>query len=183
MLHLYLVPLLALSLTHAPLNSASSAMGGTRHNIVLIVIDDAGVDMIGAYESEYAAYGHPTLPNNTPNIDLLASQGMTFLNAWVAPVCSPTRASILTGKHPTHTGIGAVIASLQRMYRMASRAVRLSASKWGLSGELSPWKTELLPNGLMPNQPTSHFLIVAQRPASSMTSFVLAVYGVRITST
>ena len=42
----------------------------------------------------------------TPNIDKLASQGMRFTNAYAAcPVCSPTRASIMTGKYPARLGI------------------------------------------------------------------------------
>ena len=42
----------------------------------------------------------------TPNIDLLASQSYRFTNAYSSnPVCSPTRASIMTGKHPSRIGI------------------------------------------------------------------------------
>ena len=64
---------------------------------------------------------------------------------------------------------------------MASRARRLSSLKVGLVGELSPLNRELLANGLMPNQPTSCFLMAAHRPDSSVTTLVSAVYGVRIT--
>ena len=47
---------------------------------------------------------------------------------------------------------------------MASRARRLSSSACGLLGELSPLNSELLANGLMPNQPTSCFFIVGPQP-------------------
>ena len=52
----------------------------------------------------------------------------------------------------------------------------------GLSGLLSPLKSELLANGLMPNQPTSCFFIDAHSPLSSSTTLVLAVYGVQMAS-
>jgi arylsulfatase A len=61
-------------------------------NFVFILIDDMGWTDLGCYGSQ--SY-------DTPNIDRLATQGMRFTNAYAAcPVCSPTRASILTGKYP-----------------------------------------------------------------------------------
>ena len=63
-----------------------------KPNIVFILADDLGIHQIGAYGSTYY---------ETPNIDQLARDGMSFSNAYAAaPVCSPTRASILTGKYP-----------------------------------------------------------------------------------
>jgi arylsulfatase A len=61
-------------------------------NFVFILIDDLGWTDLGCYGSE---------TYDTPNIDRLASQGMKFTDAYAAcPVCSPTRASIMTGKYP-----------------------------------------------------------------------------------
>lgn len=61
-------------------------------NIVLILIDDLGATDLGCTGSRFY---------ETPNIDRLAAQGMLFLNAYAAcTVCSPTRASIMTGKYP-----------------------------------------------------------------------------------
>src|SRR5215467_1981755 len=61
-------------------------------NIVFILIDDMGWRDLGCYGSTFY---------ETPNLDRLASQGMRFSNAYSAcPVCSPTRASIQTGKYP-----------------------------------------------------------------------------------
>ncbi len=63
-----------------------------RPNIVFILADDLGWTDLGCYGSTFY---------RTPNIDRLASQGMRFTNAYAAcPVCSPTRASIMTGKYP-----------------------------------------------------------------------------------
>jgi arylsulfatase A-like enzyme len=63
-----------------------------RPNIVLIVIDDFGWADLGCYGSTY---------HETPNLDALARRGMRFTDAYAAcPVCSPSRAALLTGKHP-----------------------------------------------------------------------------------
>jgi arylsulfatase A len=61
-------------------------------NFVFILIDDMGWKDLGCYGSTFY---------ETPNIDRLAGQGMRFTDAYAAcPVCSPTRASILTGTYP-----------------------------------------------------------------------------------
>ena len=66
-------------------------------NIVFIVIDDMGQRDLGCYGSTFY---------ETPNIDRLAREGMLFTDAYAAcPVCSPTRASLLTGRYPATLGI------------------------------------------------------------------------------
>ena len=71
---------------------AASAKSPGAPNIVFILIDDMGWADVGCFGSKYY---------ETPNIDRLATQGMRFTDAYAAcPVCSPTRASIMTGKYP-----------------------------------------------------------------------------------
>jgi arylsulfatase A len=61
-------------------------------NIVFILIDDLGIKDLGCYGSDYY---------KTPNIDRLAAEGMRFTEAYSShAVCSPARASILTGRYP-----------------------------------------------------------------------------------
>ena len=61
-------------------------------NILFILVDDMGWRQLGCYGSSYY---------ETPNIDKIAREGMKFTDAYAAcPVCSPTRASIITGKYP-----------------------------------------------------------------------------------
>ena len=63
-----------------------------RPNVILILMDDLGWADLGCYGSTF---------HKSPNIDKLAAGGMKFTQAYAAcPVCSPTRASILTGKWP-----------------------------------------------------------------------------------
>jgi len=64
----------------------------TKPNIIFILADDLGW-------KDLACYGNPF--NETPNLDKLAKDGIRFTQAYAAcPVCSPTRASIMTGKYP-----------------------------------------------------------------------------------
>ncbi|MFH0946431.1 MAG: sulfatase-like hydrolase/transferase [Planctomycetota bacterium] len=68
-------------------------------NFLILVADDMGVDMVGAY-------GVGTDLPPTPNLDALATQGVRFTNAWSNPVCSPTRAALQTGRYSFRTGVG-----------------------------------------------------------------------------
>jgi arylsulfatase A-like enzyme len=68
-----------------------------QSNILVILIDDMGWRDLGCYESSFY---------ETPNIDGLAETGMRFTDAYSAcPVCSPTQASIMTGKYPARLGL------------------------------------------------------------------------------
>jgi arylsulfatase A len=71
---------------------AFSTNAAQRPNIVFILADDLGARDLSCYGSDFY---------KSPNIDKLAERGMKFTQAYAAcPVCSPTRASILTGKYP-----------------------------------------------------------------------------------
>ncbi|MFW5760051.1 MAG: sulfatase [Cyclobacteriaceae bacterium] len=73
-----------------------------KPNIVMVLADDLGWAQIGCYGTDYY---------ETPNIDQIAYEGMRFTNAYAAaPVCSPTRASILTGKYPARLHLTNFIA-------------------------------------------------------------------------
>jgi arylsulfatase A-like enzyme len=76
---------------------AARAAAEAKTNFVFILADDFGW-------RDLACYGNPYFA--TPNLDRLAAEGARFTNAYAAcPVCSPTRASILTGKYPVRTGV------------------------------------------------------------------------------
>ena len=66
-------------------------------NIVILFADDLGYGDLGSY-------GHPY--NRTPNLDAMADEGQRWTDFYVAaPVCSPSRGALLTGKLPTRTGL------------------------------------------------------------------------------
>lgn len=76
---------------------AASAIGAERPNVLLLSIDDLN-DWTGCLG------GHPQ--PQTPNIDRLAKRGTLFTNAHCqSPVCNPSRASLLTGRHPHSSGV------------------------------------------------------------------------------
>lgn len=80
------------------INVRAADATSSRPNIVLILADDLGYMDIAA--------NNPQTFYETPNIDSLAKAGMRFTNGYAAcPVCSPTRASLMTGKYPQRTGI------------------------------------------------------------------------------
>ena len=70
-------------------------------NVVVVLVDDLGFAELGCYGSE--------IP--TPNIDRLAAAGVQFTNFHVTPMCSPTRAALLTGVNPHRAGTGHVANS------------------------------------------------------------------------
>jgi arylsulfatase A len=79
-------------LTAIGLTGPSTCAAADRPNVVLIVIDDMGWADLGCYGSKL---------NKTPNVDRLAAGGVRFTQGYAAcPVCSPTRAAIMTGKWP-----------------------------------------------------------------------------------
>jgi arylsulfatase B len=75
-----------------------------QRNIVLIIADDLGSNWCGFQENRV-----DTL--NMPNVRKLLSRGVRFSNAWANPVCSPTRAGILTGRYSFRTGVGNVVTN------------------------------------------------------------------------
>jgi arylsulfatase A len=79
------------------LEAAQKAPNGKPWNILFILSDDQGWNQVGYHGSKYY---------ETPGIDRIAAEGMQFTDAYAAaPICSPTRGSILTGKYPARLHI------------------------------------------------------------------------------
>ncbi len=125
---------------------AGSGPGGQNPvNVVLIIMDDVGVDQVGVYEAEYQDPSYPNHPTPcTPNLDALANQGIRFTNAWSNPVCSPTRSQIMTGMPACNSGIGVVTNPIkpdqiglgENMYTMGDFVANDAAfGKWHLADE------------------------------------------------
>ncbi|MEC3879168.1 sulfatase [Parapedobacter sp. 10938] len=70
---------------------------GQKPNVIVILADDLGWADLPMYGNTF---------NEAPNLNRLAKRGMTFSNAYAAaPVCSPTRASIMSGQYPARVGV------------------------------------------------------------------------------
>ena len=78
-----------------PMEKAEKATAG-KPNIVIILADDMG----------WADMGYHGAKISTPNIDRLAKDGVRLENFHVCPLCSPTRAGLLTGRWPIRYGMG-----------------------------------------------------------------------------
>jgi len=106
-------------------------------NILLIIADDLGKDAINGYTEG-------NVKPNTPNIDAIRNDGLTFNNFWVNPTCSPTRASIITGKHGYRTGVKWADDELAQSEKTLQKYINEETNnkystgiigKWHLSGE------------------------------------------------
>jgi arylsulfatase A len=75
-------------------------------NIVIILADDMGYGDLGCY-------GHPSI--RTPNLDRMAAEGMRFTDFYVAaPVCTPSRAGLMTGRLPIRSGMAGTLEGKHR---------------------------------------------------------------------
>ncbi|QDT62579.1 Arylsulfatase [Stieleria bergensis] len=92
-----LLAVLVLCLSAAQLIAESDV---TKPNVIVILADDLGYGDLSCYGAKDLA---------TPNIDRMATKGVKFNSCYVSPVCSPTRAALMTGSHSTRVGIGGVL--------------------------------------------------------------------------
>jgi len=103
------IVLLTLSIFALACNpSAQNTLEGSRPNIIFILADDMGW-------GDLPVYGNPF--NEAPSLTRMASEGIRFTDAYAAcPVCSPTRASIMSGQYPARVGITDFITGHWRPY-------------------------------------------------------------------
>jgi hypothetical protein len=90
---------LAATVALPSLNTPASAQGSAPPNIVYIVADDLGWKDVGFHDSDI----------KTPNIDRLAETGVKLDQFYVQPMCTPTRAALLTGRYPLRMGCRPVL--------------------------------------------------------------------------
>lgn len=100
-----------------------------RPNILFILADDLGWGDLGCHDA----------PIRTPVIDRLAAEGVELTRHYVCPMCTPTRASLLTGRHPGRFGAHATVPSnapvLPDGYRTLAVCLREAGYDTGLFGK------------------------------------------------
>ncbi len=111
--------------------SGLAATETPRPNILVIIADDVGCEDLGPYGNKEI---------HTPNLDRLAGEGMRFDKAWLTcSSCSPSRASILTGRYPHSTGCGELHLPWPEDAVLMSTPLR-KAGYWTASvGKWHPW--------------------------------------------
>ena len=80
--------------------------GGKRPNILYILVDDVGFGDFGIPELNYVR------GTQTPRINKLADEGLSFMRMYTEPSCTPTRTAMMTGRHPIRTGLKEVKVAL-----------------------------------------------------------------------
>ncbi|MFC4998022.1 sulfatase-like hydrolase/transferase [Dactylosporangium cerinum] len=125
----------------------------TRPNIVVVLIDDLARRELGCYGNTF---------NETPHMDRLAADGVRFTAGYTAaPVCSPTRASIMTGQYPARVGITEFLGPsgddfLPTSHRTLPETLRDAGYRTGLIGKWHLSETYTGPVTSRPGNPWSH---------------------------
>lgn len=117
-------------------------------NVIYILADDLGFSELGSYGNSF---------NETPNLDKMAAEGVRFTNCYAsAPVCSPYRAALMTGKYPARLGITDYLRpnagqhldtadiTLAEMFRSNGYRTGI-VGKWHLSGYVKADAPEVTP--------------------------------------
>ena len=106
-------------------------------NILFIIADDMGKDAT-------QGFSEGSIKPNTPNLNRMKNEGLSFNNLWVYPTCSPTRASMITGKYGYRTGVKWASDELSQTEKILQKYIAEETSdtyasaivgKWHLSGE------------------------------------------------
>ena len=120
--------LVALVLMSGGLDAAP--LDGSRPNVILVITDDQGFAPVGAH-------GHPWI--KTPNLDALHGQSTRFTSFLVSPTCSPTRAALMSGRHPLKNGITHTILERERMALSTVTLPQVLAKAGYVSGIFGKW--------------------------------------------
>eukprot|EP01105_Mastigella_eilhardi_P005255 TRINITY_DN16_c0_g2_i1.p1 TRINITY_DN16_c0_g2~~TRINITY_DN16_c0_g2_i1.p1 ORF type:complete len:362 (-),score=92.60 TRINITY_DN16_c0_g2_i1:796-1827(-) len=88
-------------------------LAAAKKHIIFVFADDLGWNDVGYHQ----VLGQTTnVPFSTPNLDALAASGVKLENYYTQPLCSPSRGALMTGRYPSHTGIGPMVISMQKGY-------------------------------------------------------------------
>src|SRR3546814_15329418 len=100
----YLLTILILVVTGCGRKNVEKKDGNTRPNIIFILADDLGYMDIQEYAQHTLHTDKSDMFYETPNLDRLSKEGVSFSRAYANQLCSPTRAGILTGKYASRIG-------------------------------------------------------------------------------
>ena len=119
---------LALLVSSGTTIRVAGAAAAAKPNVVIILTDDQGFGELGAT-------GNPVI--HTPHIDRLAAQGVSLTNFHVMPVCSPTRACLMTGRYNYRTGITDTFLGRSMMHPDETTLAEMLAARGGIARAFS----------------------------------------------
>lgn len=110
--------------------ASAQNLASSRPNVILVITDDQGYAPVGRH-------GHPWL--KTPNMDKLYDTSTRFDRFLVSPTCSPTRSSLMTGRHPMKNGITHTILERERMALEATTLPQVLKDAGYTTGIFGKW--------------------------------------------
>lgn len=127
------------------LTSVSSGQS-SQPNILLILADDMGIDMTNGYQQN-------AIMPITPNLDLLRQNGVTYMNTWATPQCTPSRASIMSGKYGINTGVMRPPGNLDTTHESIFNKIKERTNDAYASAVIGKWH---ISNPIDYNHPSQH---------------------------
>ncbi len=109
---------------------SAEPLTGSRPNIILLITDDQGYGPVGRH-------GHSWI--KTPNLDKLHDKSVRLTRFLVSPTCSPTRAALMTGRHPMKNGVTHTILERERMTLNATTLPQVLKTVGYTTGIFGKW--------------------------------------------
>ena len=110
--------------------AAGEGLAGKRPNIIVILTDDQGYGDLGRNGNQVI---------KTPNLDRMYDESMHFEDFHVSPTCSPTRSSIMSGKHEFKNGVTHTILERERMSLKSTTIAQVLKSAGYTTGIFGKW--------------------------------------------
>lgn len=111
------IPVLLLAILFALVCMPSvNGEDGKRPNVMVILADDLGIVDVNAYATRFTKTKPANMYYETPNLDRLTREGLAFSQSYACHLCSPARASLLTGKYAARTGFTTAVGGNVRTF-------------------------------------------------------------------
>ena len=153
-----------------------------QRNVILIIADDLGSDYCGFYENHVDTV-------SMPNVRKLLNRGVRFRYAWSNPLCSPTRAGILTGRYSFRTGMGDVVAPGSKEIDTAEITIPRLLKKYSLNKIANEYlktvsllkigedKQNILDNLNILNKHANEYLLVKKNKQNIFNNIIHNTFG------
>lgn len=112
--------------------TAETDTASSPPNVLLIILDDLGCDA-------FPAYGIGDAQPRMPRMEALAEEGLRFTNCWAYPTCTPTRSSVITGKHAFMTGMAQVGDELPESEEILQAAITRTSGDTYSQAVIGKW--------------------------------------------